>query len=97
MAISQSLEWDADWSAYVYWVVASLVKAEEEGIVAVDFRKLPEIKIFGPKFVWMLRGAILGVGNYGDVYKRNNEALPPRANQNLLNNGSSPQFWLPSL
>ena len=59
MATSQSLEWDADWSAYVYWVVASLVKAEEEGIVAVDFRKLPEIKIFGPKFVWMLRGAIL--------------------------------------
>ena len=35
----------------------------------------------------MFRGPIVAVGNYGEIYERNNATLSPRANQNLLNNG----------
>ena len=79
---------DSDWSAFVYWVSASLVKAEEEGISSTNFGgRVPDIGLFGPKFEWMFRGPIVAVGNYGEIYERNNATLSPRANQNLLNNG----------
>ena len=85
MATSEN---DSDWSAFVYWVSASLVKAEEEGISSTNFGgRVPDIGLFGPKFEWMFRGPIVAIGNYGEIYERNNATLSPRANQNLLNNG----------
>ena len=92
MATSQN---DSDWSTFVYWVVANLIWAEENGVSSADFREVREVKMFGEEFVWMFRGSILGIGNYGEVYERNNESLPLRAHQNLLNDGSSPQLWYP--
>ena len=85
MATSEN---DHDWSAFVYWVATSLVKAEEEGITSKNFGgRIPDIGLFGPKFEWMFRGPIVAVGNYGEIYERNNATLSPRANQNLLNHG----------
>lgn len=92
MATSQT---DSDWSTYVYWVVANLVWAEENGVSSDDYRSVPDVKIFGEEFVWMFRGPILGIGNYGEVYERNSASLSPRQNHNLLNDGSSPQLWNP--
>lgn len=92
MATSQT---DADWSTFVYWVVANLIWAEENNLTSADFREVPEVKLFGENFEWMFQGSILGIGNYGEIYERNLESLPPRANQNLLNDGSSPQIWHP--
>ena len=94
MATSQS---DIDWAHFVYWVVANLIWAEEGGIKSTDFREVPEVELFGEQFEWMFRGSILGVGNYDEIYKRNSESLPPRSDQNLLNDGSSPQLWRPQL
>ena len=94
MATSQS---DMDWAHFVYWVVANLIWAEEGGIKSTDFREVPEVELFGEQFEWMFRGSILGVGNYDEIYKRNSESLPPRSDQNLLNDGSSPQLWRPQL
>jgi len=84
---------DADWSTFVYWVVANAIAAEENGITRGDFRDIPDVKFFGDEFEWMFRGPILAVGNYGEIYERHSENLPPRKNENLLNDGSSPQLW----
>ena len=82
-------EKDSDWSSFVYWVCAGLIKAEEEGINSTNFGgKIPDVRLFGPKFEWMFRGPIVAVGNYGEIYERNKDTLIPRANsKNLLNNG----------
>lgn len=79
----------------MYWVVTNLIWAEENGITSSDFREVPDVKIFGEEFEWMFRGSILGIGNYGEVYERNSNSLPPRNKENLLNDGSSPQLWHP--
>ena len=92
MATSQS---DADWSTFVYWVVTNSIWAEENGITSADFRKVPEVKLFGEEFEWMFLGPIFSTGNYGQIYDRNIDNLPPRADHDLLNDGSSPQLWSP--
>jgi hypothetical protein len=89
MATSQT---DADWSSYVYWVVANSIGAEEENTTSSVGMKRPVIKPFGPKFEMMFQGSILEVGNYEEIYTRNIDSLPPRANKNLINRGS-PQLW----
>ena len=89
MATSQD---DADWSTYVYWVVANLIGAEEDNTTAALSMKRPEVKLFGPQFEGMFRDPVSVVGNYEQIYMRNIESLPPRANENLLNRGS-PQLW----
>merc|ERR1712194_323109 len=78
---------DVDWSAFVYWVSEANVWAEESGITSKDFQKVPEVESFGARFEWMFKGAILGRGNYAEIYQRNNETLPARDRQNLLNDG----------
>lgn len=92
MATSQI---DSDWSTYVYWVVANSIWAEENSITSEDFRQVPEVKFFGDRFEWMFIGSTFATGNYGEIYERNAEDLPPRTNHNLLNDGSSPQLWRP--
>lgn len=89
MATSQT---DADWSTYVYWVVANLIGAEEENTTSAVGMNRPVIKLFGPKFEGMFQGPISVVGNYDEIYSRNIDSLPPRANENLINRGS-PQHW----
>ena len=91
MATSSTL--DADWSSFVYWVVEASVWAEENGITSNEFRLVPEVECFGPRFEWMFKGSILGRGNYAEIYTRNNDTLPPRNSPNLLNDGSSPQLF----
>ena len=93
MATSQS---DPDWSTFVYWSVANLISAEELGITSSDFREVNTVQLLGEDFEWMFRGQLLGVGNYGEIYQRNTGRLPPRARQNLLNDGKSPQLHCPA-
>mmetsp|Transcript_17588 Transcript_17588/g.40205 ORF Transcript_17588/g.40205 Transcript_17588/m.40205 type:complete len:1220 (-) Transcript_17588:60-3719(-) len=93
MATSQSFP---DWSTYVYWSVANLISSEELGITSSDFREVNTVQLLGEDFEWMFRGAILGVGNYREIYERNAEKLPPRVKENLLNDGSSPQLNCPA-
>lgn len=89
MATSQN---DADWSTYVYWVVANSIGAEEDNTTDAFSMNRPEVNLFGPQFEGMFRDPISIVGNYEQIYTRNIESLPPRANENLLSRGS-PQHW----
>jgi hypothetical protein len=89
MATSQA---DADWSTYVYWVVANSIGAEEDNTTAASAMDRPEVNLFGPDFQGMFRNPISLTGNYEEIYMRNIESLPLRANENLLNRGS-PQHW----
>jgi len=92
LATSQT---DPDWSTFVYWVVTGTIWAEENGVTSKDFQQCPVVDLFGPTFEWMFRGCILGRGNYAEIYNRNIDVLPPRANLNLLNNGTTPQLYPP--
>jgi hypothetical protein len=83
-------EHDADWSTFVFWVVAASFLAEENEITPNMYTEAPEVKFFGDQFEWMFRGPMLTGVNYGEMYLRNNDTLPPRAEKNLLNSGSSP-------
>jgi ABC-type amino acid transport substrate-binding protein len=76
---------DAQWSAFVYWVVSATFYAEEEQISRFYSIKMPEAKLFGPVFIRMFRDVILSVGNYGEMYIRSVESTEPRIGRNLLN------------
>ena len=90
-----SSQYDADWSSYVYWVVMGTIWAEENGVTSSDFQESKGVELFGPRFEWMFRGAIIGRGNYAEIYNRNIDMLPPRGGRNLINNGSTPQMCPP--
>lgn len=74
----------------MFWVVAASFLAEENEITPNMYTEAPEVKFFGDQFEWMFRGPMLTGVNYGEMNLRNNGTLPPRAEKNLLNSGSSP-------
>jgi hypothetical protein len=76
---------DVQSSAFVYWVVAATFHAKEEQISRFNSNKMPEVDLVGPSFMRMFRDAILAVGNYGEMYFRNDESIEPRSGRNLLN------------
>ena len=83
------------WSSFVYWVVVSIIYAEEQQITAANAKEMPEIHLFGSDFVDMFQSAIRAVGNYADIYKRNVQISIPRAGLNLLYDKQStgPLLW----
>lgn len=85
---------DYAWSAFVFWVVSSTIYAEENGIDSESSNNMPEVLYLGPKFKRMLRGAVLAVGSYAEIYERNLQQLVPRQAPNTLN-GKPPSSWGP--
>ncbi len=81
---------DPGWSKFVYWVVAASFMAEENKITKKDYMKMPEVKLLGINLEWMLRGSVLGIGNYGEIYSSHADTLPPRGGANTLHDGTSP-------
>jgi general L-amino acid transport system substrate-binding protein len=81
---------DVVWSNFVYWIVASTIYAEEQGITQSTASDMPEVSLFGPLYTDMFRLAIGAVGNYGEIYERQAEAEVPRGGLNdlyLFNSG----------
>lgn len=89
LATSQN---DSDWNDFVYWVVAGTFIAEENEATRSTFTNIQQIGLFGEEFEWMLRDAIIGTGNYEEIYAMASSPLPSRSGKNLLNTGSSPQI-----
>eukprot|EP00934_Nitzschia_sp_Nitz4_P005117 Nitzschia sp. Nitz4//scaffold238_size30058//11696//14318//NITZ4_008000-RA/size30058-augustus-gene-0.16-mRNA-1//-1//CDS//3329543531//5107//frame0 len=86
---------DPEWARFVYWVVASIVYAEEQGITAETAHELmPTVSLFGSQFLGMFQDAVGAVGNYGEIYVRQAENEVPRAGPNEVNVGlTGPQFY----
>mmetsp|Transcript_23720 Transcript_23720/g.55275 ORF Transcript_23720/g.55275 Transcript_23720/m.55275 type:complete len:211 (-) Transcript_23720:110-742(-) len=76
---------DPEWSDFVYWVIASTIYAEEQGITQANGNSMPTSSLFGTQFFRAFGLAIEAVGNYGEIYQRNLESLVPRSGGNRLN------------
>lgn len=76
---------DTQFSAFVNWIVISVFYAEEAGISQATSSLMPQVALFGTLYGRMLIDAIQSVGNYGEIYARNVEALVPRAGLNSAN------------
>ena len=89
-----TLQDDADWSTFVFWIMTATIFAEERGVNRTTSNSMPIIDVFGEELQRMARDAILEVGNYGEIYARNLESIIPRSGRNLLNvNGQGPQHY----
>jgi len=82
-------EGDPFWSDFVFWVVESLIAADEQGITQQDAKTFITQTAFGYKYSEMFQNAIAEVGNYGEMYSRHLESIVPRGSLNTINNGSS--------
>ena len=76
---------DPVWSDFVFWVVSGLMYAEEANVTNVTWREMPQVNVFGPMYINMLRHAVQAVGSYGEVFERNSNGGVPRRGKNLLN------------
>lgn len=88
---------DQQFSSFVYWVVASTIYAEENGVTQESYNDMPDIQLFGPDFVKMFRDVIYVVGNYAEIYERNLSPFLPRGGRNTINlaEDSGPQIYVP--
>lgn len=67
---------DPHFAAFVWWMVAATFYAEEEGINKTTAQQMPQMLLFGAgNFLLSLIRMIEAVGNYGEIYSRNLEAL----------------------
>lgn len=80
---------DAQFSDFVNWVVEALISADEARITQDRGSAMPPTSVFGEAFQGMFRNVISAVGNYGEVYARNLEALVPRPVADSVNTGDS--------
>lgn len=79
-----------DWSTFVYWIVSSIIYAEERGIEQSQSNDMPEMLLYGSSFNRMFRDAIFAVGSYKSLYERNLQHIIPQGERNMLNNNSNP-------
>jgi len=87
---------DPEWSDFVNWVTQALFAAEEQGIMQDNAADLPTVSVFGDQFENMFIDAVAAVGNYGEIYERNLEAISPRQSLNFINtNGSTGLLYSP--
>lgn len=75
---------DTIWSKFVYWIVTSIIYAEEQGITQSMASEMPKVSLFGSLHTDMFRLAIGAVGYYGEIYERYAEAEVPRGGLNSL-------------
>jgi general L-amino acid transport system substrate-binding protein len=80
---------DPQWSDFVNWVMEALLTAEDDGITSRAATFLRPTTVFGDTFANMFSNAIQIVGNYGEIYGRNLEALLPRPPPDMINKGDS--------
>jgi len=73
--------------------VTSIFFAEEQGISASSYRKMPVVNLFGPQFDTMLQSVVKAVGSYAEIYERNVERDIPRGGWNRLHNELSQQHF----
>ena len=85
---------DWQWSAFVRWIVMSLIYAEKEGITQARGSDMPVVELFGMDFLQMFQNAVRVVGNYGEVYNRTLQEPYQivRRGRNLLNVDRGPQL-----
>jgi hypothetical protein len=86
---------DAQWADFVYWIVGATFYAEENGITKATASEMPSTNLFGPLLQDMMKDAIRGVGNYGEIYQDNLEAFIARSGLNELNQGGALFYPLP--
>jgi general L-amino acid transport system substrate-binding protein len=70
---------DFQWTNFVRWITFATFYAEEQGITQATATEMPRCDLFGPLLRNIFIDAINAVGNYGEIYARNVEALVPRA------------------
>lgn len=80
---------DPRWSDFVNSIIQAVFHADEIGITQQQSSDFPLSDLFGDSFSDMFQKAISAVGNYGEIYARNMEALVPRDGLNLINVGNS--------
>jgi hypothetical protein len=86
---------DAQWADFVHWIVDATFYAEENGITRATASEMPSTNLFGPLLRDMLKDAIRGMGNYGEIYEDNLEAVIARSGLNKLNQGGALFYPLP--
>ena len=84
-----TLEGDAVWSDFVFWVVEALMAADEQNILQNNASSFALAEGFGEKYIHMFQDAIADVGNYGEMYDRHLESIVPRSSLNQINQGQS--------
>lgn len=86
---------DHDWEAIVYWTLSALIHAEEKGIQQHLCNQMPAVSLFSKELERMFKDAVLAVGNFGEIYERNLQAIHPRSGRNQLNpiEASGPQYF----
>jgi hypothetical protein len=80
---------DAQWSDFINWVLEALLAAEDEAISSRTANLIGPTDVFGETFPDVFRNAVKIVGNYGEIYRRNLEALLPRPVPDRINPGDS--------
>eukprot|EP00797_Seminavis_robusta_P001663 Sro10_g008210.2 (386) ;mRNA; r:162544-163701 len=79
---------DTEWSDFVFWIVMSLISAEEQGIEARSIDEMKVVNLYGEQLKQSLRDCVLSVGTYGDIFNRTMlSAGVHREGGNLLNTG----------
>ena len=89
---------DPQFSSFVFWVVAAIIYAAEQGITQImASEKMPDINLFGDDYLKMFRDAVYFSGNYDEVYERHLGALLPERGRNAVNNikAPGPQIYVP--
>lgn len=85
---------DPQFTAFVNWIVSATFYADEKGITQATAGEMPFTNLFGPVYGRMLIDAIQAVGNFGEIYERNLQAIVPRKGQNSANvNPFGPQHF----
>jgi general L-amino acid transport system substrate-binding protein len=85
---------DVQWTKFVHWVVDATFYAEEQGITRSTADRMPDVNLFGDRFVDMFQNAIAASGNYGEIYDRNAESEVARGGLVELNAFlETPQFY----
>ena len=85
---------DPEFASFVYWVISATMYAEEKGITQSTAEMMPEVNLFGPRFVSMFQNVIQVIGNYGEIYDRSIGKYIERSGANLLSERPfGPSLW----
>ena len=86
-------EGNALFSSFVNCVVLATIYAEEEGIAKEEYKRIPQISLFGNLFAWSLRDTISYSGSYNELYTKHfGEHNHTERGRNRLNDGDGPRI-----
>ncbi|CAB9514743.1 Putative amino-acid ABC transporter-binding protein YhdW [Seminavis robusta] len=78
---------DKQFSDFVFWVVMTMIFADENAIGPANVTAIPVVLLWGEGLKQSLRDCVYALGTYGDVYNRSLQEAAPRSGANLLNQG----------